>query len=99
VSQDKWQSFADDQKKDAEVLPIQTLLRLAVTYCMDVYPDLTLKQIISFEPRVESAVLPDEPDTLCFKFVSMTHRGDIVLYIDAVSGELLDSEVNAGGNG
>ena len=99
MDQPVWQGYPDIKKEQTDTLPIHALLRLAITYCMDAYPDLTLKQMISFEPRLESASLRDGKDTLCLKFISMTHKGDIALYIDAVSGELLDSEVNEGGNG
>lgn len=95
----EWQGFHDIKTEHPESLQIDTLLRLAVTYCMDAYPDLTADMMLDFEPRIESEVLRDGLDILCFKFISMTHQGDIVLFIDAVSGELQDSLVNEGGNG
>lgn len=77
-------------------LPEETLCRLLVTYYLDKYPDLPLAQLMEFEVRCN---LIDLEGTQVYLCQSMTHEGNIAFTVNAITGALLNTATESGGNG
>lgn len=96
---DAWLALPDNQdayallESNAQTLAPETLLRVLMTYCMQVNPDTTCEIMLDYEPMI---AISDSRITITV----MTHAVGFTLVLDAYTGECTELQADAdGGNG